>query len=235
MSHEPQDGTPDDGQDVAPVEQNAETGTPDDAGSEDNKGKLIATLQENVAKERREREERERRIAELESRLAGTTPPTPEAGSNNRAAAYAEALRAAAADPGHPNHDYAVFEMEKWRRQQSEIAEVKINLQFDALPETERDGARKFFQTGDYRTPEAARRAWLGSLSDDERAKLKPRTFSPRREEREEIVDTATRPLSPAGVSQRTLKMGEWHREYDKASAAGDTKRIDELRRNFPR
>jgi len=234
------DGTLDDAPDDAPKPgDGTPSGTPDDGDGDDNKGKLIATLQENVAKERREKEELARKVEELSQRESVATPPTRGDGApSDRAAAYVAAIRAAAADPNNPNHDYAVFELEKWRAQRAEIEEVKLNLRFDAMPEAERDGARKFFETGDYRTPDAARKAWLGSLSDEERAKLKPRSERPKPEpvrEREEVVDTATRPLSPQGVASRSLKMGEWHREYDKAEAAGDTKRMNELRQAYPR
>jgi hypothetical protein len=234
------DGTPDDERE--PVEATATPdGTPDDGGDDD-KGKLIASLQEKAARvnaAEREAAELKERIARLEA----DTPPAREedGGDTDRATRFAKALQSAALDPSHPQHDYAVFEMEKWRRQRAEIEEVKRDLKFDAMPDDERDGARKFLESGDYRTPEAARKAWVGSLDDDARKKLKrfsgnsPKPKDAPAREREEIVDTATRPLSPAGVSQRTLKMGEWGREWDKAEGAGDTKRMDELRKAYPR
>lgn len=236
----PGDGTLDDAEQLS-------GGTPDDAPDDagDDKGKLIATLQRNVAETKRLAAEREERIRQLEAevnaRNGATTPPTTGAASEiDREMAVIQKMNArieaAANDPNHPEHEAALYERARNRAMFERLERMSLDARFSAIPDAEREGARKLFETGDYRTPEAARRAYLGSLSDEEREKLRPR---PKREvparEREEVVETSSRPLSAVGVQQRALKMGDWHREFDKASAAGDTNRMDELRRNFPR
>lgn len=238
--------TPDDERDDAPQE-SAERpgGTPDGDDGDDNRGRLIATLQENVSKERREREARDQRIAELEaeldrSRTVATTPPTNgAAGEIDREMQVIQRMNArieaAANDPSHPEHEAALYERARNRTLFQRLENMAMDLKFDAMPEHVRAGAKKMFETGDYRTPEAARRAYLGSLTDDERAQLSPKARVAAPREREEVVETGTRPLSAVGVQQRQLRRGEWEREYDKAAANGDTTKLEQLRRNFPR
>jgi len=240
------DRTPDDAPDDASKTGGTPgAGTPDDAG--DDKGELIANLQRKAADYNRDVTARDQRIAELEAELdrnraGGSQPPTP--GAANAVDREMEVVRrmqaridAAANDPNHPEHEAALYERARNRATFERLQEIKTDMQFDAMPEAERDLARKEWETQNYRTPEAARKAAIGSLSDEEREKIRPKTAKrePPTREREEVVETSTRPLSAVGVQQRQLKRGEWEREFDKATAAGDQKRIDELRRAYPR
>lgn len=218
-----------------------ETGTPEQV-EDGGEGKpipaeLARTWEKNLVKERA----RNKELAEEVERLrAGTGSGQPSPAATGPDADEEEQVRAAwmqleaAAKQGDP---YAIVQLatakEAFRRQRR----LESEIERERIPEPEREGTEKFFATGDYRTREAARKAWLGSMSDEEREKLRPR---PKREaaprEREEVVETVTRPVNGAGVSARgNLKMGEWHREWDSASAKGDTKRMDELRQSYPR
>lgn len=237
----PGDGTPDDAEQQSGGTQDD---APDDAG--DDKGKLIKTLQDNTAAAKREAEEARaeaaRLKAELETARAGgnatnTTGMAGELISQEHAALrYMASLQAAANDPNDPNHAYAAFEVRKTQAQLGEIQSMRTKIDLLEVPEAERAGVRKEYESGNYRNLEAARKAYLGGLSDEEREKIRPR---PKREasprEREEIVDTGTRPLSAVGVEQRRYKRGEWERAWDAASARGDDNKLEELRRNIPR
>lgn len=237
MSQEPKDGTPDDAKDDAEAG-GTPSGTPDDAGTDD-KGKLIATLQAKAADANRLQAEldaeREKR-AELEKWLEETrrttaTPPTTghDAEEQKLQATYLKLKTAAdAGDEG------AYFILKTNEALFNTLNDLKRDRQWDRIPDAQRKGAEEYYKTGDYRTPEAARKAWLGDLTDEARQALngKPEHRRPAREpERDEVVDTATRPLSPAGVTARRLSPADWTKAWDKAEAAGDDKTLDELRR----
>lgn len=233
MAEELDPGTPDDAKDDA-KDGGTPSGTPDDGEKSENKAKLQAALEAKAARYNADVEARDTRIAELTAELDAArrpqpTPPT--TGVNEKQQKLLRTMRGleAMAEQGD---DGALFLLETNRELYNNLQELKTEQAFAEMDTKERAGARKFWETRDYRTPEAARKAYLGSLTDDERVALKPKPERRRPDpepEPEDRVDTATRPLAAAGVEKR-MKAAKLIEEWDKAERAGDDKRLNELR-----
>lgn len=107
-------------------------------------------------------------------------------------------------------------------------------LQFSKMAPAEADMARRYFATGDYRTPDAARKAALGDLSVKERDRLarERKELESERKAREsrDVVDVVTRPVSSREVAAKgPMKLHQWETAWDAARERGDDKRLKEL------
>lgn len=107
-------------------------------------------------------------------------------------------------------------------------------LQFAKMSSSEQDLARRYFATGDYRTPEAARKAALGDLSVQERERMarqrKALESEQKARESRDVVETVTRSVSSREVAANgPMKLHQWTTAWNAAEERGDTKRLKEL------
>lgn len=115
--------------------------------------------------------------------------------------------------------------------QANQVQQLAHETRLAAIPEAERSGTEQMFRTGEYKTLEAARKAWKGSLSPAEYANLygekKPVVNN---ETRPAPVDTSTASIGPTRTA--TIKdTNDFLTEIRAAKARGDTARVAELNR----
>lgn len=118
-----------------------------------------------------------------------------------------------------------------------DLHDIRVESALERIPdEVERRYVKQYFDSGDYRTVEAARKAFRGDYADwlekkksDKTRKTDTRVRAAERDE-ERPVRTATRPaVAERGSVPKSVD--DLNAELDKAIAAGDGARQSELRR----
>jgi hypothetical protein len=225
MSTDPKAGTTtqDDGDAQA-------TGTPGvaggNAGEQDDAAELEAlrAFKAQALAEKTTLEQAKRELEELKAR--SQAPPTNGAGDpGGTQRARINALIAKAreyAARGDEVAELQLVQLEGMRDAFDEIQRTKQTVRDEnylaGLPADLRDEVRKEYETGNYRTPEHARRAVLGLASEKERAALAQQQKELERER--QVRETGERAASPQpvmgdGSKVATIKESEYNRRME--------------------
>lgn len=242
--------TGDDAGDTALAESDAAEGKSGDAGKGDDDGdggwKALALKHKADAEENKRLKAR---LEELESKAAetgATVPPTaqpnPQYDANanyaeRQAMAEQERLREAMAEV---QQDAALGDrkaqllLASLHFQHQSQMQVVNEIQFAKMPNAEQNLARRYFASGDYRTPEAARKAALGDLSERERGRFeserKALDADKKARESRDVKEVVTRSVPSREVAANgPMKLHQWMTAWEAANERGDTKRLKEL------
>jgi len=206
---DPSTGTPetDDGSEVEQDGGSASERPNDDA--ERLKNQIAQLLSEKTRFEQRERENEELRLR-LQA-LEAQRQPSP---GTNQDEALAREFQKAIAE-GDP---LAIIQLRQLQEQQVAQKRLEDRLELMSMPEAEREDVAREYQTGNYRSPAAARLALKGKKSGDlekRLAELEAKMAAGNKRKAEDVIETTARSVGVTELRKRTLTHEEYSQQLD--------------------